>query len=211
MKHLRRCVVGAVLGLGLFYDSVCGGAPPNTGVKGRKPVLIAKRKPKENATRHEQPHVHVNATLRDGAEGWNVVASPSGRFPVVVNHESEVLLVNLNVPHVRPGRVARVTLNNHGWLAPATTRVGPLPRSRRIVGRWLAAQRVNTPRAREQKIDVDAWAGTRSLNVRVAADRMIAFHYHYGENKHAQQIEVNVAGRRYRFEVHLHRPRAAAH
>jgi hypothetical protein len=211
MKHVWRCHVGAALGLYLLLNSVNGAPPPGAGSNGGAASAAARAGVKGRPSGHEPAHIHVNASLRGGTEAWSVVASPSGRFPVVVNHESETLLINLNVPQVLPGRIARVTLNHHGWLAPATTRVGPVGHSRTLVGRWLAPQRVITPQTREDAIDVNAWQGTRMLDLRVAADRTVAFHFHYGENKHAQQIDVTVDGRRYRFELHLHLPGDAAH
>ena len=156
---------------------------------------------------HDVAHVHVVADVRSGAETWSVEASPFGVFPTIVNHESEVVLVNLKLPQVRPGTSARAKVLNDGWLAPAQARTGIIPSTRARHGRWLLASRARNPLPEDaNRRAIRRWQGRGALDQRVGPDRVVAFYFHYGEGKHAQFVDVTVGDRLYRFEFHLHPP-----
>lgn len=155
-------------------------------------------------------HIHfASALIKSGDENWNVTASTAGLFPMIINHESEVMLLNVRIPATNPRQKATVRLNHHGWLAPSRSRVGIVNPSRKRHKKTgeLLPQRVRSRSAREPNLEaLKRWKGTRQLVMPVAPDGTIAFLFHYGPNRHGQQIDVIVEGRRYRFEFHLHHP-----
>lgn len=156
---------------------------------------------------HDVAHVHVVADVRAGDETWSLEASPFGVFPVIVNSESEIILVNLKLPHVRQGTSARMKILNEGWLVPANARTGIIPTSRTRKGRWLASSRaLNALPPDANRGSNGRWKDRGVLDLRVGPDQVLAFYFHYGANKHGQLVDVNVGEWKYRFEFHLHPP-----
>ena len=155
-------------------------------------------------------HIHfASALIKSGDENWNVTGSIAGLFPVIINHQSEVMLFNVRIPATTPRQKATVRLNHHGWLAPSRSRVGIVKptRERHEKTGELLPQRVRSRSAREPNPEaLERWKGNRQLVIPIAADGTIAFLFHYGPNRHGQQIDVVVDGKRYRFELHLHHP-----
>lgn len=142
--------------------------------------------PRYNDHRH-----HLYAHVQAGKDTWELIGSPSGVFPVVVHQTQKRVDFNLYIPITPLGEAAEITVIDEGLVTPFHGLVG---------------RKASESAARVQSGAKDKSAGKRNIAVAAGPNGRISFSFHYGDNLHAQRIEIRTSKKRAFFNLHFHPP-----
>lgn len=137
-------------------------------------------------------HFHLYAQFQPlNGQPQEIIGSPSGMFPVIIHERGRMVDFNVYFPQAKAGEPALVRTLDEGSLVPL---------QRRIAGAKKGNQTA------EGKSDARPVRGRNQLAVAVKADGRLGFRYRYGQDRHAQRIEIRLGKRRAYLNLHLHLP-----